>query len=176
MIPLLAAANLFVIVLTVGLFAMMGELKASLNDLNRRGSGESAELTPIEAAHLGRRPIYYPGHLGALTEGTRRVIVFGSSCRTCSELASGADVGSPLALASDLRVVVSAPSLVAGDRFIAASRALSQREDIFVDVEGSWLKEQTGVDISPAVLHFEEGVLTDARSFFSTPGLTAALS
>jgi hypothetical protein len=152
----------------IGLFAMMGELASRV--INPDEQVPEHPPHPLEDARLGAEPAEWPSELAALRDAdVAHLLVFGSTCTTCGQIASGA-TGSLDILPQPVGVVVSSPLPADGAEFIAR-HPLVTRYPHLVDAGGTWVRSTFGIDGSPSVLVFERGRLASAHSFTSAGAL-----
>lgn len=162
-------ALLLVVVGLIGLFAMMGELNASVG--NHPGSQEE-RIAPIDEARIGYTPSTWPSALSAVQKATSgRLIIFSSICASCTEIASqlsteGIDQADPAV------AVISAIDSDAAQRFIVQTGLETSGIPLYVDPGGEWVGSELGIRIAPSIAVFHEGVLSSAASFADIAVLT----
>jgi hypothetical protein len=165
----LAVAVFLLTVAVVGLFAMMGEL-ASRVPAPEDEPDAGLPPQPFEDAVLGAEAAGWPAGIAHLAEAEQvALVVLSPVCTTCRRIASGAT--GPLRIPAPAGgVVVSCPNERRGVEFIDEHPMLREYP-VALDVEGSWLTANFGVDISPCVLVFERGRLRSAHTFTTATSL-----
>ena len=169
MVDIVLGVAVFVLAAAViGLFAMMGELASRV--INPDEQVPEHPPHPLEGARLGAEPAEWPAELAALRDAdVAHLLVFGSTCTTCGQIASGA-TGSLDILPQPLAVVVSSPLPADGAEFIAKHPLLT-RYPHMVDAGGTWVRSNFGVDGSPSVLVFTRGRLRSAHTYTTASAL-----
>ncbi|MBV9093700.1 MAG: hypothetical protein JO132_07470 [Streptosporangiaceae bacterium] len=172
---MLVALGFAVLVLTVGmvvLFAMFGELSARVAQAG--GRPRSTEVVPLEGARLGGVPDAWPGGLLAGGEAPSVLLVLSSACGSCLDIAGQLrDV--PAGAGWDgMGVVVSTSHEQTGEEFVAGNGI--GRFPHHVDVGGSWVTGQFGVNFSPSALVFAGGRLVAAYIFHDVAALRATVT
>ena len=166
----LAVAVFLLTVAVVGLFAMMGEL-ASRVPAAEDEPDAAAPPQPLPDAVLGAEAAGWPAEIAHLSEAEHAaLVVLSPVCTTCRRIASGAT--GPLRIPAPASgVMVSSPSERRGVEFVDEHPMLREYP-VALDVEGSWLTGNFGVDVSPSVLIFERGRLRSVHTFTSVAALT----
>ncbi|MEU2615147.1 hypothetical protein ABZ570_26745 [Micromonospora sp. NPDC007271] len=165
MVDLFLAVGLFLLtVAVVGLFAMMGELAARVPDEN-----VVVAPRPIEEITLGVTPESWldgAAHLEGAPVGV--LVVLSTSCASCQRIANGST--GDLALPPESFVLIASGTQERAESFLAEHPMLRQHRH-GIDVEGTWLTRNFGINISPSVLIFERGRLSSAHTFTSATTL-----
>jgi hypothetical protein len=183
MVEIVLGVAVFVLAAAVvGLFAMMGELASRLPDEDRpagpdgpgTGAGDrraERRLWPVPEARLGAEPAEWPAELAAVREAElAHVVVFGSTCVTCGQIANG-ETGSLDVLPPPLALVVACPGPEDGAEFLAKHPMVAGYPHV-IDVGGTWLASNFEVGISPSVLVFARGRLESAHTFIAATALS----
>jgi hypothetical protein len=161
----------------VVLFSMFGEL-AARTGAQMNTSTAAPLMRPIESAPVGRSPSFFPvGPVQSVaTSDFGGVIVLSTSCKTCEDVAT--HFPNELGRAADavgdrIVVVVSSPNTGIGRDF--AIRHGLDAVPHWIDEGGRWLRQEVGIDISPAYLLFSRGVLRSALTFSNASALSQAV-
>jgi hypothetical protein len=167
MVQVVLGVAVFVLaVAVVGLFAMIGELAARVPDPDQPAGavGGPGSLQPLPGARLGAEPAAWPPALFEVRDAAlAHVIVFGSSCATCGQIASG-ETGPLDVIPRPLAVVISCARPEAGDEFLVRYPMVTGYPHV-LDVRGEWLISNFEVGVSPTVLVFGHGRLISAHTF-----------
>lgn len=155
----------------VVLFAMLGELAAIVKRIpSTPNSGPL--LRPIENAAIGRSPRAFPdGPLSRVAESEfAQLVVLSTSCKTCEDMAPAIRAELQADPKGDVVLVVSSPNNHVGLDF--TNRHRLDAVPHWIDGGGKWLREEVGIDVSPAYLLFSGGSLRSAMTFSSVAALT----
>lgn len=155
LMTVVSLALLLLTVAVVALFAMMGELVSRV-ETRGAGAGSPGDDWAMEEPDPedGREPQRWPPELAAVKEAQLGlVVVLSSSCQSCTHFVAG-DL-------DELRdfspgYVVSCPSRERGVLFLNSHPQLRDQR-MYVDVMGSWAREELHVDISPAAVLLSAG-------------------
>lgn len=145
----------------VVLFAMLGELAARVGVTD-----ENDSVTPLEEAHIGSVPEYWPGELMPLVEGgdgSVRIVVLSTACGSCESVARQLVEARENEEALQAGVVVSCGDRRVGEDFVR--RHELERLATFIDVGGDWVSGSFGVRTSPTGLVIRDGRLESAMVF-----------
>lgn len=154
------------------LFAMMGELTSRMERISQ-GSGFDEQLsptgTPILAARVGHRPEWYPTDM-EIDSGVHTVLVVSTVCTSCSALVAELVEQQRF---DDLLVLVVCRTEETGWDFVERHDLRRHASGVYLDLTGFWLLEEFNIASSPAVVRFEDAVLTEASNVTSTSQLLA---
>lgn len=169
---------LLLTVACVGLFAMMGELSSQVgSETPNDGAGDGA-LIPVTGARTNAYIREWPPELLEVRDAEYAVlVVLSSACASCSTIAARMRDALPATpgisgISGIQGVVISTSDSQVGEDFIDRYRLRNMGVPITVDVSGQWLVEQLNVNVSPAVIRFNAGLVVGADSFTSMGALT----
>jgi hypothetical protein len=153
------------------LFAMFGELKASV-DSGAAAGGGTVQVLDVPVGH---EPTFVPAAIGALATAERALmLVLSTSCNSCAQVAQYlADDPRPVT-SHDLFVVISTPSQATGEAF--QKRPGLTGLPSYVDEGGQWVSTEFHVRQSPSALIFRYGRLVSAVVFTEVATLKRSMA
>ncbi len=145
------------------LFAMFGELASRLPE--QQGGERSQDVWDLESGNLGAAPATWPAAIESHVTAPdhRMLFVLSTACAPCRGIATQLSEEISAGTVPDVALVISSADQDNADKFVRQYQL--DKLPYHIDVGGTWVRTEFGVDTSPSALTIHDGRLESVVAF-----------